>query len=419
MRLEIRENQVGLCLRHRPPEVTFGRCLLRRYGTPTAFLVLVATLWSCTGGDSGHEDAGAETGSIPGDLGGGRRGPETLPAETSGDRREIGAPSDSVRAGDTGPPSRLFSFAIITDQHIGEGFHDFGTPGYDDSGGEEHPASLRLLIAIQTVEAVAAELDIHFVLVLGDLTDSAEGSEFALSRQVLDELTLPWLPLIGNHDMWPYYRTDVDTFEEAPLPTGDAAFMETFQDRFILAADVFPSLELAAGPVYNPEMDMESRFINFSFEHMGTRFLCLDLVTRNHAPPEYPGIGPDSQLHDFQGGTWPWLLEQLDEHPPEQDQSVLVFAHHPLVALELESFSLEERGALLDTLFAGTRGQHVKAWFAGHWHTNVVGILPSGHPMVITAATKDSSTVRVVQVFSDGSIDYETILENEGSDSDD
>ncbi|MFH1532008.1 MAG: hypothetical protein ABIK09_14885 [Pseudomonadota bacterium] len=89
------------------------------------------------------------------------------------------------------------------------------------------------------------------------------------------------------------------------------------------------------------------------------------------------------------------------------------------MALELESFSLEERGALLDTLFAGTSGQHVKAWFAGHWHTNVVGTLPSGHPMVVTAATKDSSAVRVVQVFADGSIDCETVHENEGSDADD
>lgn len=144
----------------------------------------------------------------------------------------------------------------------------------------------------------------------------------------------------------------------------------------------------------------------------GTRFLCLDLVTRYHAPPEYPGIGPDGQLFDFEGGTWPWLLEQLDKYPPEQDQPVLVFAHHPLVALELESFSQEEFDSLVETLFAGPRGKHVKAWFAGHWHVNLEGALPTGHPVVITPAAKDASAVRVVQVFSDGSIDFETVLES-------
>ena len=371
-----------------------------------AWFLLATTVWHCSCGDPGHERTGTEVrtdGAAPQD----HRATEdsVVPGETRDS-------PDIVDVGEAQPPVRLFSFAIITDTHIGEGFLDFGTPGFYDSGGEEHVPSQRLRTAIEIVEAAASDLDIHFVLALGDFTDSGEDSEFAMAGQLLDELTLPWLPLIGNHDMWPYYRTGPDSFEEAPLPTGDVAFMETFQDHFVQSVDVFPSLELAPGPVHNPELDLDSHFVNFSFEHLGTRFLCLDLVTRSHAPPEVPGIGPDGQLFDFEGGTWSWLRKQLDEHPPGPSQPVLVFAHHPLVPLELENFSQEEHDTVVETLFSGAVGQNVKAWFAGHWHVNLVGNLPTGHPMVITAATKDTSAVRVVQVFSDGSIDFETVLES-------
>jgi hypothetical protein len=47
--------------------------------------------------------------------------------------------------------------------------------------------------------------NIQMVIVLGDLTDNADTvSQLPVVRRILDSLAVPYVPLIGNHDIVPY-----------------------------------------------------------------------------------------------------------------------------------------------------------------------------------------------------------------------
>lgn len=229
---------------------------------------------------------------------------------------------------------------------------------------------------------------------------------------MLDELVVPYAPLLGNHDVWPYVRTpDGETpFIDAPEPFGDRAFEEVFGAVLAAASETLPDFSVAPMPGYDPEHDITSNFVNCAFDYGGLHFVCLDLVTRAHAPPEYPGVGPEADLHDFEGGTWPWLLEYLHHLPANDASKVLVFSHHPPVPAGFDSLSPEEYERFTDEVVRREDGPEVLAFFAGHWHMDmVIRNLHGGVPIVITEAAKEVPRVRIVQMSSDGSIDFDTL----------
>ncbi len=69
-----------------------------------------------------------------------------------------------------------FNFALMNDMHIGEGFDDFGTCGWDDD-----TTSGQTNAVIQNNENVVTAINNtmpDFIAVLGDITGSGESSEF-------------------------------------------------------------------------------------------------------------------------------------------------------------------------------------------------------------------------------------------------
>ena len=97
-----------------------------------------------------------------------------------------------------GEAARTFSMAVVTDPHIGEGHLDYGSPGYDDaaSSGEEYGLTKRLRGAVAWINERRGQYDIRFVIVPGDLTDSAERSEFSKAKQILDGLEVAYVPML-------------------------------------------------------------------------------------------------------------------------------------------------------------------------------------------------------------------------------
>ena len=304
-----------------------------------------------------------------------------------------------------------FSFAILTDTHIGEGIEDYGTAGWDDEpGGEEASASEALLeAAVATINAQVEDGEgPAFVVILGDLTDSAERSELLRARDLLAELEIPWLPLLGNHDTWPYaWDADQELWDEAPAGTGDALTLEIFEDAFVQAEADIPSL-IRAPSVWNPDLDAESPFVSFAFDHCGVRFVALDSNTRTHAPDGYPGVGPEAALYDVQGAPWPWFIDDVTSGPGADAATVVVLAHHPFTQSTWTSFDEDAMSTMEADLQAHGLEDRIGAFFGGHLHMELQLEGPMGLPVVLADATKDGAGPRVVVVSEAGELDWST-----------
>jgi predicted MPP superfamily phosphohydrolase len=113
---------------------------------------------------------------------------------------------------------KSFRFVQLTDLHIGEGMGDYGTEGFDDTApaGDIGVSAQRLREAVNWINANKDPQNIAFVMITGDITDSAERSEFLKAKEILDTLTVPYIPMPGNHDIWPYTANG-----DAPAPVGD------------------------------------------------------------------------------------------------------------------------------------------------------------------------------------------------------
>ncbi|MBI2932135.1 MAG: metallophosphoesterase [Planctomycetes bacterium] len=284
-----------------------------------------------------------------------------------------------------------FAFAVLTDLHIGEGF-----PSYE---GQEDERTTRARQAVARINALVARERIAFVFVLGDLTDSAEESELTRVREILDGLTVPYYPLMGNHDTWPYTATS-----EAPLATGDERFQTYFGDR--LAGLTRPD-----NPVWNPEVGTWSYFQNFELRYQNYLFLGLDWASRQGAPLGNKGGHAQADVHDFPGGTYRWLVERLAQRP-ESTRKIFFLQHHPFrvppgITAFAFAFSADEKTRFKDALLAAGPRELYWGCFAGHfhWFRDVSAFDDwTEFRQWETDACKDSAAVTLVRIGSDGSI---------------
>ncbi|MBI4424020.1 MAG: metallophosphoesterase [Elusimicrobia bacterium] len=261
-----------------------------------------------------------------------------------------------------------FAFAVLTDLHIGRGVPDFGSPGYDDAPGpwRDDLASVRnSLQAVDKINALRGEHAIELAFALGDLTDSGERSEFAGARRVLDAIAVPYVPLIGNHDVWPSGGR-----QTAKTALGDRYFEEAFSETFDSLRARFPDLTKPSGDVWDPERGAATRFQNLAFSHKGYGFICLDWNSRRHAMFPFPGIDPGANLFDFNGGTYRWLAQLVRSGWLDDKKKVFVLQHHPIRTLTPNfGFSNGEKRKL------GAILAREEFWgvLAGHEHRSYVG----------------------------------------------
>ncbi len=260
-----------------------------------------------------------------------------------------------------GPLELLFSFGVIADPHV--------------SGEGEHAD--RLVQTVDWFNENASERGIELVLVLGDIGWN-EGLE--LSRELLDELDMPYAPIIGDNEVHAYQEAEFAEVFAAPLAALEAVSEGWSQDN-----------DLA----WNPDYDQDSTFGNFGFDYKGVRFLSLDWASRS----DDSLLGEMGDLHDFEGGTWPWFESQITDLATDRREDCVVMASHIPMAMIVGGFDAVSADAI--NALTSAYADLVWANFGGHWHIDVdTEIEEGGYEMYVTDAVWDDTiTVRMVEVW--------------------
>lgn len=286
------------------------------------------------------------------------------PADGTPGAGDGGTPSTDSGAPDAGAPVFQFSYALIADPHV-------------TSEGEHQE---RLQQAVAWVAEQADDRDIELVFVLGDI---AWNEGFAPAVAALDALPVPWLPVLGDN----------------PIQSGDEeAWHDAFDPVLQARAAALPGWSRAPTPVDNPVQGGQSHLQSYAFDHRGLRFVALDWNSREVGT--LWGETPD--LHDFSGGTLPFLQAELDAASAGEGlaERVVLLSHMPMI-VGPGSFDLDE-GATLEALL-GPAGDLVAGNHAGHLHGNGEDEWAAcGMTVDTTDATWDDVvSLRVVQVWTD------------------
>lgn len=298
----------------------------------------------------------------------------------------------------------LFTFAHITDTHIGENTPggDFGSPGFlnDTLTGKESGYAIdRMRNTMADLNSLPKNERPAFIIHSGDLTDSGERSEFLMVRQLMQG-PIPSIPLMGNHDAWPYNRFGT----EAATACGDSLMNTVFQDVFEQLKGRFTWDDGTRTRPFTCPVSGNTAFLqNYAFSHRQVRFVFLDFNPRYHVPKEAPGIGPEAYLTDMPGGTVPFLREQLAMAENNGERVVLIVHHPPVTSVVGGHFAFNRKDKTRLAEILRPHRERILGWFSGHLHRWApYRFGKAGIPVFETKAVKSAKhgAIRMVTVHA-------------------
>jgi hypothetical protein len=238
-------------------------------------------------------------------------------------------------------------------------------------------------------------------------------SQYDTVRDVLNNLTIPYFPVIGNHDQWLYNSTWEDV-----APVGDQLFAKTFE-HILNQSNI---INYPNGTVWNPTHSCRSWFQNYRLQINNNIFLSLDWNSRHHAAASlgYKGSMPGADLYDFDGGTFSWLEEQLKQLD-KQTSTIVLLQHQPYRAPiyipgEIYAFG-EAKRLRIEYLLRQHSSLNYFGVFAGHFHMWSDGTAFDGMPnfrqfetdackvaqaiALVTANIKTGEIVKIEKLYGD------------------
>jgi|GEM_PF-1267827 len=282
-----------------------------------------------------------------------------------------------------------FSYVQFTDLHIGEGFNDYGTPGFDDlpPAGDVGSSAENLRQAVNLVNAEREQYHIKFVIVTGDMSDSGERSELLKCKEILDSLEVPYIPMIGNHDIWPYCLDANGTPINSQTPCGDQYYRDIFGSYLYHLRDSgyfynwddgtrnTPTWNGEADTLAGPNTGCYSYFDNYAFDYAGYHFIASDFNTRDRALLWWGGAMPAADLYDSDlcRGTWPWYKNHYNNYRYKAADNILTFLHQPLCTGFLPTwftFDPIEYNTVTDFIHDNYYKDYTGLWAGGHFHVD-------------------------------------------------
>ena len=276
-------------------------------------------------------------------------------------RRFIGVTLLAACGGATDPPApapteTLFAFALIADPHV--------------TGDAERSARLA-----QTVDWLNDNDDAYGIAVVMVLGDVGWGDGIVPAKELLGELDVPYVPLIGDNEV---QLGAERAYDEAFAPVYDA--LGTRLERW----------RRAPTPIHHAETDTDVWLQNAAFTYRGVHFFALDWNIRGVSGV----LGEFGDLNDYDGGTLPWFEAELAELEAGR---IVMLSHIPMFLGAFEQHEL----ATLEALLAPHADQ-LHANYAGHLHGNLTMAGPGYDVIAVDAVWDDEITVDVVTVVRTG-----------------
>ena len=284
-----------------------------------------------------------------------------------------------------------YDFVVLTDCHIADGkkeqngMEDFGTQGWDDEDNdptETTPEIENNKMCRDYINTNLIDPHLRFVAITGDITSSSERSEWQRARKVFAGLDsrVFIVPLMGNHDGWPYVGRKGDSDEQ---PSNEVVIGEYFTNAFKGVYDTLRSFLPAANwgqhsyllvPTSFTNHTWPSYYNNFAFNYQGCKFIVTDFNTRCHALLGWPGLMPDPDTYWGERYHWTmdWLEDQVASVP--DGERIICLGHHAYMryrklGVEInftphELHQISDRGLLNNRPIATSIGGHLHPFTA-------------------------------------------------------
>ena len=220
----------------------------------------------------------------------------------------------------------------------------------------------------KTVEWLNAQ-NLKFVTTVGDLTDYATEEQLRKVSEILSKLKKPFVPLWGNHDVWPVILgLDKKAVWEGIRPLTVAEFESYFK-------------EWKNSPCFRNFGEQKEGFQNYTFVVNGVRFITVDNNSRKHAPFGLPGQDGVARLYS-ESQRW---LENLVFI--SRAKRIIVLSHAPL-----KKTFLKELADLSDKNLINIAGHKHKRseWKKGEARRIIVNALYQ-EPFILMVQVEDNT----------------------------